>query len=111
MKNKFCCEICVHGYDLDVSDGAMVFCPSQKKIHDPDFCCTGFRKITHDEICERSDARFGEAIDPQSPSFLDGFNCGDESGSSQENIRSPYNIGSPDDNLWKVGFRMGARSK
>lgn len=54
------CSVCVHGYDLNPSEGSRVVCAPQMDVHDPHYRCTGFRRITINEIHERTSAMFGE---------------------------------------------------
>ena len=56
------CETCVHGHDIDIHTNSMVACGPQGKAHDPNHCCTGWRRVTTIELEERRAARFGREV-------------------------------------------------
>ena len=53
------CATCVHGHDLDRKEGSMVVCGPQHKAHDRTYCCSGYRRITINELTERDYAEMG----------------------------------------------------
>ena len=54
------CATCVHGHDLDITADSLVVCTPQHKAHSQAYGCTGYRKVTPEELDERSVARFGK---------------------------------------------------
>jgi hypothetical protein len=59
------CSTCTHGHDLDPTAESWVVCTPQKKAHPPDYCCTGFRRVTIEELHERQEARLGRPADAE----------------------------------------------
>lgn len=53
------CATCVHGRDLDIREGSMVVCGPQRKAHDREYRCSGYRRVTANELAERVCAKMG----------------------------------------------------
>jgi len=61
-KKRTDCSVCVHGHDIDHMEDSIVACAAQRKVHDPRYCCTGFRRVTLKELDERTAAQFGREV-------------------------------------------------
>lgn len=61
MSAKYC-ETCVHGFDKSVHQGSPVYCAPQDTMHAWNYGCTGYRKITVDELEERASAKYGAPL-------------------------------------------------
>ena len=56
------CASCTHGYDVTLLHGSTVVCGPQRTAHQQNYKCTGYRRITLDEMKERAAAAYGTPV-------------------------------------------------